>query len=106
MNVKPGDLAIRVKALEDDTIKAGSIVKVIAYCGNIAGVNSKGARRILEHKGNTTNHKTGRRWAIPDSDLRPINNPDGEDETLTWAPVQKSAPNPVPSTVKTTPTPA
>lgn len=96
MNVKPGDLAIRVVAPDDAYIKVGSIVEVVQYLGDrvAVGKNGKRIRREnvwrVKYRGSTLNLKTGNYFGVADAHLRPINNPDGEDETLTWLPVPDS----------------
>ena len=93
MNCKQDDLAIKVQSTEGAWIEVGAVVKVISFQGEKVGLlangrlGHRGPRWLVEYNGSTVNPITGRNWTALDSQLRPIRDSDGEDETLQWAPV-------------------
>jgi len=93
MNCKDGDLAIKVTAMPGAWIPAGAVVKVLKFAGVgsarlSTGLRAKaGARWYVEYNGSHINPHTGNAYTALDSQLRPIRDQPGADETLTWAPV-------------------
>jgi len=91
MRCKPGDLAVRIKAEAGSGIPIGSIVEIIGRSEDVWLIPQQGGLGRwgtnlwdVRFKGSNIGPK-GLAWAIPDSDLRPIRDQPGEDETLTWA---------------------
>ena len=103
MNCKEGDLAVRIKAPEGYTggINVGAIVKVIEYYGNgymVTSINNvtvsvfRKALWFVEYQGEVKNHE-GRRMVLPDADLKPLRDTEGDDETLAWKEVPHAETN-------------
>lgn len=89
MNCKQGDLAIRISAVDGCLIPVGAIVKVLSWCANSAQnrIGDTGLVRnaqnlwCVEYNGNAGG-EDGIYYAIPDAELKPIRDQDGEDEML------------------------
>jgi hypothetical protein len=77
MNCKKGDLAIITKAQHDYAEYIGRVVT----CAEL-DIKPEGVYWLLAEK-----HKDGRRVFCLDSNLRPIRDNPGKDETLDWCPV-------------------
>lgn len=82
MNCEKGDLAVVIKGAA-----SGSIVHCINFYSEAIDVVSQ--KRItnawhVKCRG-TDKGRTGKPLCVCDSDLRPIRDPDGEDETMAWA---------------------
>ena len=91
LNCKPGDLAVRVKSHPTCFIKVGAILEVIELSdasfvlradGNYYSKNAP--LWIVKYRGSEIDPSDGFCWGVHDSDLRPIRDNDGNDETLTW----------------------
>jgi len=78
MNCKQGDLAVVIRA---DSIFYGYPVQCVKYLGAIKGGTVEDYWEIDRRLG-PDHHKI-----MSDSALRPIRPSEGQDETLTWAPV-------------------
>lgn len=95
MNVKPGDLAIRVKTTPHSGIPIGAVVEVVekAHTTHMIGIDGvrrpagPGFRWYIKYKGNLTNPESGRAYSVLDCHLKPIRDSDGKDESLSWADV-------------------
>lgn len=84
MNCKPGDLAIRVRAGFCKLIPVGAVVQVLeCYGSGFSRSSGSAAQNIwsVEYQGQ---HRdiNGCLHGVPDSDLRPLRDNDGEDEML------------------------
>lgn len=91
MNVQPGDLALRIRAATGASIPAGAVVRILDFVGDgsvwTQGIGQGMQRTNLwhvEYRGSATSPR-GLRWAVADSELRPIRDQPGADESLTWA---------------------
>lgn len=82
---KPGDIAITVNAPREN----GKIVDVIRIADLQRGVSIvDGPHWLIQSKGSPFEIRPGFicEYAVwPDSMLRPIGNPKGDDQTVTWA---------------------
>lgn len=91
-NCKPGDLAITHGLPVDN----GVIVEVIGPYDNSGGWEYLGQCWLIESKGSPlwlTPTKRQQRIALPDFNLIPLRDSDGQDETFAWAgkPVKEPA---------------
>lgn len=85
MNCKPGDLAIRVAAPWHARVPRDALVQVRSFVG---AASLRSADGLVRHGVDVWDVEyRGDLYGIPDSELRPIRDQDGTDETLTWAPV-------------------
>lgn len=87
MNCKPNCLAIRVRKSICGAVPAGAIVETLRLVPE-ARMNPKGeiACNVWDVRWNGEElGPNGYELGVPDSDLKMIDNPDGQDETLTWA---------------------
>jgi hypothetical protein len=81
MNCKPGDLAVVVAVRGADQKNKAHIGKIVTAAERIDGNEWKTEPLLIDLEGYFS-------WiSLDDSELRPIRDNDGEDETLQWAPV-------------------
>lgn len=88
MNCKPGDLAIVVNCRDVENI--GALVEVMHFCGDGKWVVNELSDVFIVRSlktGERTQRNKERTLVGRDDCLRPLRDNDGQDETLTWAPL-------------------